>query len=79
VRRIVDRLRAEGELSPEQFVDRALDLIGPLDVSERNRDALIAFAQKGGPLNLAEGGRDAEQRVGELLQVIVATREFQLT
>jgi hypothetical protein len=77
VRRIIDRLRAKGELSPDQFVDEALDLIGPLDVSERNRDALINFAQNSGPLELAEGDRDAEQRVGEILQLIVATREFQ--
>jgi hypothetical protein len=47
-------------------------------VSERNHDALVAFAQKGGPLRLAEGDRDAEQRVAEMLQLIVATREFQL-
>jgi len=78
VRKIVDRLRAMGELSPEQFVDQTLDLIGPLDVSERNRDALIAFAQKGGALNLAGGDRAAEQRVGEMLSLVVATREFQL-
>jgi uncharacterized protein (DUF1800 family) len=78
VRKIVERLRADGELSHEQFVDRCLDLIGPLEVSERTRDSLIDFASTGGPLRLADGDRAAEQRVGELLQVIVASREFQL-
>jgi hypothetical protein len=77
VRSIVDRLRPQGELGPEQFVDATLDLIGPLEVSERSRDALVAFAEKSGPLKLTDGDRAAEQRVGEMLQLIVATREFQ--
>jgi len=77
VRTIVDRLRTQGEFAPEQFVDATLDLIGPLEVSERSRDALVAFAEKGGPLKLTDGDRAAEQRVGEMLQLIVATREFQ--
>jgi uncharacterized protein (DUF1800 family) len=78
VRKIIDRLRAMGELSPAQFVAAALDLVGPLQVSETTRTSLESFAQKGGPLRLAEGDRAAEQRVGELLALIVATREYQL-
>jgi len=78
IRALIDRMRAMGELSAEAAVDACLDLIGPLDVSERTRDALVNFMQNQGSLNLAEGGRAAEERVGELLQLIVATREFQL-
>jgi uncharacterized protein (DUF1800 family) len=77
VRELIGRLRDQGELSPEAFVDNCLDLIGPLEVSDRTHEALVGFARKGGPLKLAEGDRDAEQRVGEMLQLIVATREFQ--
>jgi hypothetical protein len=57
------------------FVDTCLDLIGPLDVSERTHEALVGFARKGGPLNLDNAGQ--RERVGEMLQLIVATREFQ--
>jgi len=78
VRAIVERIRAMGELSPEAFVDACLDLIGPLDTSERTHEALVNFAHNAGPVNLPAGDRDAEQRVGEMLQLIVATREFQL-
>jgi hypothetical protein len=39
---------------------------------------LISFAEKGGALKLTVGDRAAEQRVGELLQLIVATRKYQL-
>jgi len=52
--------------------------MGPVEVAEATRSALISFAEKGGALKLAAGDRDAEQRVGELLQLIVATREYQL-
>jgi uncharacterized protein (DUF1800 family) len=79
IRRIIERLRERGELTPEQLVDACLDLIGPLPVAGRTRAALLDFAQRGGPLSLTPGDRDAEQRVAELLQLIVSTREFQFT
>jgi uncharacterized protein (DUF1800 family) len=78
VRAIIDRLRGMGELSAEALIDALLDLIGPIDVSETTHGALVNFAQNGGPLNLEKDGRAGEERVGEILQLIVATREFQL-
>jgi uncharacterized protein (DUF1800 family) len=78
VRKIIARLRAMGELTPEQLVDACLDLIGPLRVRPATRSALVQFANKGGTLRLDPGDRAAEQRVGEMLSMIVATREFQL-
>jgi len=79
VQKIIARLRAMGTLSPEGFVDACLDLLGPLDVSDTTREALLDFARKGGDLKFAKGeDRATEQRVAELLQLIVATREFQL-
>jgi uncharacterized protein (DUF1800 family) len=75
VKKMIDRLHEQGELSPEAFVDTCLDLIGPLDVSERTHEALVGFAKKGGPLNLDNASQ--RERVGEMLQLIVATREFQ--
>ena len=77
IRRIVERLRDRGTLSPEAFVDGCLDLVGPLTVAERTHDALVGHAAKAGPLDLANGGKAAEARVTEMLQMIVATREFQ--
>jgi uncharacterized protein (DUF1800 family) len=75
IRKLIERLHEQGELSPEAFVDNCLDLIGPLEVSERTHEALVGFARKGGPLQLDDSSQ--EQRVGEMLQLIVATREFQ--
>jgi len=79
IQKLIGRLRAMGELSPEAFVDACLDLIGPLELAENRRTALVNFVRKAG--NISFGGADdraSEQRVGELLQLIVATREFQL-
>jgi uncharacterized protein (DUF1800 family) len=78
VRKIIARMRDLGELTPDQFVDASLDLMGPLRVSDSTRRALLDFANKGGALKLTPGDRAAEQRVGEMLSLIVATREFQL-
>jgi uncharacterized protein (DUF1800 family) len=77
IRRIIERLRARGELSPRAFLDACLDLIGPLPVSDGTHSALLAFAERGGPLDLSGADRSAELRVGELLSLIVSTREFQ--
>jgi uncharacterized protein (DUF1800 family) len=79
VQKLIGRLRAMGELTPEQFVDACLDLIGPLDVSDATREGLLKITRQGGNLTFGDGDDGAsEQRVGELLQLIVATREFQL-
>jgi uncharacterized protein (DUF1800 family) len=78
VRRIVERLAERGALSPEQLVDGCLELVGPLRVAPTTREALVEFAQREGTLDLATGDRAAEQRVGSLLALIAATREFQL-
>jgi hypothetical protein len=68
-----------GDLTPDQFVDACLDLMGPMDVSDTTREALLTAARRGGDLRFA-GANDsaAEQRITEMLQLIVATREFQL-
>jgi uncharacterized protein (DUF1800 family) len=80
VQDIIKRLSArESPLSPEELVDGCLDLIGPLEVAESTRNALVAKAQGGGVARwdtVEEKARFA-RRVGEMLQLIVATREFQ--
>jgi uncharacterized protein (DUF1800 family) len=76
VRAIIHRLQAAGELSPERFVDSTLDLIGPLPVKPNTRDALVNHVSHEGPLTFDDADA-ADRRVTELLQLIVATREFQ--
>ncbi len=80
VQRIVERLGDITEsISPSDFVDSCLELMGSIRVEEDTRLALIAHVERGGPL-----GRDTEEerasfarKVGELLQLIASSREYQ--
>ncbi len=80
VRFIIDRLRTASPLSPEGFAEMCLDLVGPLSVSHETREALLHYARLGGELRFgsADEERASTQRVSELLQLIVASREYQL-
>ena len=50
IRALVNRLKAQGDLSPEGFVDSCLDLIGPLQVQPEVRQHLVEHASEGGAL-----------------------------
>ena len=82
VRAIIERLATEngGTFSPEEVVERCLDLIGPVEVSEDTRVALSEHETRRGELDLRgrQQGDESEQRVGELLSLIASTREYQL-
>jgi hypothetical protein len=79
VRAIIDRLKAKGTLSPEQLVDGCLDLLGPVEVGTETRQELLDQAKEWGPISWDSemNAQTADQRVGEMLQLIVATREYQ--
>lgn len=79
VRAIIDRLKTKGTLSPEQLVDGCLDLLGPVEVSPETRRELVAQAKEWGQTGWASetSAKTADKRVGEMLQLIVATREYQ--
>ncbi len=83
VRRIIDRLAGEngGTFTPEQLVDSCLDLLGPVEVSDDTKAALIEYAGLQGEISLAnrQEGDESEQRVAGLLSLAVATREYQLS
>lgn len=82
---ILDMVRRLGEagsaLSPEDLVDRALDLMGALAVSDDTRAALVDAARSGSARRV-EGEADAKPdptRVTRLLQLIAASPEYQFT
>ena len=81
VRDMIDRIAASNgtQMSAEALVDECLDLMGPLEVREDTRNQLVGHAEIGGPVRWdAEDGReDASRRVGEVLALIAATREYQ--
>ncbi|MCE2404140.1 MAG: DUF1800 domain-containing protein [Dehalococcoidia bacterium] len=80
VKLIVDRMSdGASSMSTAEFVDRCLDLLGPIEVADKTRGSLIEHAASGGELRRGteeERGTFA-RRVTEMLQLIVATAEYQ--
>ena len=75
IRAIVNRLGAEGPtMSPERLVHGCLQLLGHYELPEETRSMLLEHLQKGGELRT--GTEDFAQRVGQTLQLIVATQEY---
>ena len=84
VRSIIDRLEQsseQGVLDPSELADGCLDLLGPIQVSDETRSVLVDYASRLGDLDLNghQPGDQAEQRVGSMLRLVAATREYQLT
>jgi uncharacterized protein (DUF1800 family) len=79
VQSIINRLQAQGDLSPEQFVDTCLDLMGPLEVDQETRQELVDHASNDGVLRWSteQDSAKSAQRVSEMLQLIVSLRDYQ--
>ncbi|MFB3097995.1 MAG: DUF1800 family protein, partial [Dehalococcoidia bacterium] len=79
IKSVVDQLRSRGTLSPEEFLDGCLDLIGPLELNQSTRQELLTQAQEDGDLkwDTAEEDAAAERRIGIMLAMVAASREYQ--
>ncbi len=75
VQDIVNRLGSENVVNSEVMVDRCLEMLGGYQLADETRDQLVEHAQKGGVP--APGTAEFSNRVGEILQLIVATQEYQ--
>jgi uncharacterized protein (DUF1800 family) len=82
VRAIIDRLATEygGILSPDEVVDRCLELMGYVTLSESSRAAIAEHVAIRGELDLRghRRGDESERRVGEVLSLIASTPDYQL-
>ena len=79
IREIVEELRQRGVSAPEEFVDACLDLVGPLEFSESTRSELLDQATEDGELNwdTDEDAEKSEKKIGVMLALIAASRDFQ--
>ena len=61
------------------LVDKCLDLIGPIEVGDETRQALSKYADEVGDLELSTDEDRAENatKIARMIQLIVATREYQ--
>jgi hypothetical protein len=79
VKSIVSRLKSQGTLVPEQLVDQCLDLLGPVEVGADTKKELTDQAKQWGQIRWDSAAHEqaAVKHTTELLQLIVATREYQ--
>ena len=79
IRSMIDRMQAQGDLTPQSMVDNCLDLMGPLEVDDDTRQELVSHAATEGNLTWATNAdvNSAEQRISEMLQLIVSLRDYQ--
>ena len=74
---IIERVKSSGA-SPESAVDTCLDLLGPVVVKDETRAELVEHTSAQGEFAWDESNEaESARRVAELLQLIVATREYQ--
>ena len=81
VRDIIRRLRENGAAySAGELVDACISLCGALEVSDATRRELTAYVASQGELSFDSQIQDGciEQRIADLLQLIVSTREYQM-
>ena len=82
IRSIIERVRTSagrGVLSSEELVDRCLEILGPINTMDTTRQGLINYASKYGNISFANADavENAEQAIVALIQIIVATQEYQ--
>ena len=64
-----------GAVTAEQVVDHCLELLGSYELAEETRAQLIDHVARGG--DLMPGSPEFSQRVGQTLQLVVSTQEYQ--
>ncbi|MCH2658723.1 MAG: hypothetical protein MKZ81_06950, partial [Dehalococcoidia bacterium] len=78
VRSMIDRLRNYGgPVTPNNFVGEVLDFVGPIIPSEETLTTLNEFAAEEGDLIFGSNEQDTEERVGRMMQLVVACPEYQ--
>ncbi|PKB68796.1 MAG: hypothetical protein BZY81_00880 [SAR202 cluster bacterium Io17-Chloro-G4] len=78
VQTIIGNIKNKGPvLSPREFVEACLDEVGCLTVSDSTLASLESHAKTQGDLKFRDSDC-AEERVTEMLQLILSTREYQM-
>ena len=75
IRELINRLASEGPtISPEGLVNGCLRLLGHYELADETRDMLVGNAQKEGEIRTDT--KEFPQQVGQMLQMIVATKDY---
>ena len=75
IQELINRLGSEdATISPEGLVDGCLRMLGHYELADETRSMLVAHAEKEG--ELGTNTEEFPQQVGQMLQMIVATKEY---
>jgi hypothetical protein len=75
IQAIIRRLGSQGPtITPEQLVDGCLDMLGAYELADVTRNEMLSLARSEGEIRT--GTKEFEDRVGQMLQSIVATTEY---
>ena len=76
IKSIINRLASQAAtLSPEELVDGCLEMLGAYQLPEETRSQLVDHVRERGELR--SGTEDFNTRVAQMLQLMVATQEYQ--
>ena len=79
VRAMINWVRSAGAITPQQSIAACLDVMGPLTVSDSTLRELLTHALKSGDLswNSNEAVAESEKKIGKILTLIAASRDYQ--
>ena len=79
VRSIIDRVASDDSaITAEALVDRCLDMMGPLQVSDQTRWELVSHAEDEGAVSWeSDDYENSSRRVADMLALVAATTEYQ--
>ena len=78
IRSIVNRLAAEGDtVSPERLLEGCLEFVGHYQLADETHAMILGQAQQRGPVRT--DSPEFAERVGQMLQFVVSTQEYQFT
>ena len=77
---IIERIKSQGpQLSPEDFLNCCLDLIGPMEVDATTLTGLLEFANETGGLQFGDKESDetSSEKIRQMLQLVASCPEYQ--
>ena len=78
IRSIVNRLAAEGDtVSPERLLEGCLEFVGHYQLADETHAMILGQAQQRGQVRT--DSPEFAERVGQMLQFVVSTQEYQFT
>ena len=79
IRTIIDSLKSRGTLSPNEFLDGCLDLMGTLELGSTTYQEFLTHTSEEGDISweTSHDASESERRVGIMLAMISASREYQ--